>query len=95
MEGLYLIHTREFFIIRQPVYKIGRSYKLDNRVKQYPNGSQVLFTMKCKNSKDVKKNLIKLFKEKFVHKPYYGNEYFEGNEDEMINEIYKYLCNTN
>ena len=52
--------------------------------------------MKCKDSINCEKYLIKLFKEKFIQKTYYGTEYFEGNEDEMINEIYKYLytCNT-
>jgi len=96
MEGIYLIHTREFFRLKEPIYKIGRSYAINNRIKQYPNGSQVLFCMKCKNSKDIEKYLINLFKTKFIQKTYYGTEYFEGDEDEMINEISKYLykCNT-
>ena len=89
MEGIYLIHIREFFRLNEPIYRIGRSNNFQNRVKQYPNGSQVLFCIKCKNSKDIEKYLINLLKNKFIQKTYYGNKYFEGDEDEMINEISK------
>jgi len=96
MEGIYLIHVREFAKSKEPIYKLGRSNNLENRVRNYPNGSIVLFTMKCKESIKCEKYLIKLFKEKFIQAKYYGSEYFKGNEDEMINEIHKYLyiCNT-
>jgi len=95
MEGIYFIHTRECFRLKENIYKLGRSYNLDNRVKQYPNDSKILFMMKCNNSKDIEKYLIKLFKKKFIQKTYYGTEYFEGDVDEMINEIYKYLYRYN
>ena len=91
MEGIYLIHVREFAKSKDPIYKIGRSHNLENRIRNYPNGSIVLFRMKCKDSIKCEKYLIKLFKEKFIQKTYYGNEYFKGDEDEMINEIHKYL----
>ena len=91
MEGIYLIHVREFAKSKDPIYKIGRSCNLENRIRNYPNGSIVLFTMKCKDSIKCETYLIKLFKEKFIQKTYYGSEYFKGDEDEMINEISKYL----
>ena len=78
-EGVYLMHIREFIKSHEPIYKIGRSNILDNRVKQYPNGSNILLMIKCKNSILCENNLIKLFKEKFIQKKYYGTEYFEGN----------------
>ena len=95
MEGLYLIHLREFIKSKESVFKIGRSDDIHNRVRKYPKGSNVLFTMKCFNSIECEADLIKLFNNKFIHKPEYGTEYFEGDEDIMIDEIYKYLQNYN
>ncbi len=87
------MHTREFIKSHEPIYKIGRSNILDNRVKQYPNGSNILLMIKCKNSILCENNLIKLFKEKFIQKKYYGTEYFEGNCYDMIKEICNYIKN--
>jgi len=96
MEGIYLIHIREFVNSMEPVYKIGESIDIDKQIIRYPNGSIILFIMKCKESKKCKKKLIELFKEKFIQKKYYGTDYFEGDKDEMIKAIYDYLyiCNT-
>jgi hypothetical protein len=91
MEGIYLIHTREFIKSNENIYKIGRSNNIECRIRNYPKGSNVLFIMKCKNSTLCEDNLINLFKKKFIQSKYYGNEYFEGDEDLMIDEIYKYL----
>jgi len=95
MEGIYLMRLREFIKSKENVLKLGRSHTLDNRVKQYPNGSEVLLKIKCKNSIAVEAYLINLFKIKFTQKSYYGTEYFEGDEDYMIAEICKYIniCN--
>ena len=94
-EGLYLMHTREFISTNVPIYKIGRSNQLDNRVKQYPNGSKIMLMIKCKNSVSCENNLKKLFKSKFIQKTYYGSEYFEGNYVDMIKEICDYVNNVN
>ena len=91
MEGIYLIHTREFIKSNKNIYKIGRSNNIECRIRTYPKGSNVLFIMKCKNSTFCEDNLIRLFKKKFIQNKYYGNEFFEGDEDLMIDEIYKYL----
>ena len=94
-EGVYLLHIREFISTNKPIYKLGRSNILDNRVKQYPNGSKIMLMLKCKNSKSCENNLIKLFKSKFIQKTYYGTEYFEGNCYDMIKEITNYINNIN
>jgi len=94
-EGLYLLHTREFISTVKPIFKLGRSNNLDNRVKQYPNGSKIMLMIKCKNSKSCESNLINLFKSKFIQQTYYGNEYFECNYVDMIKEICDYVNNVN
>jgi hypothetical protein len=92
-EGVYLLHTREMCTQNKPIFKLGRSYHLEKRVKQYPNGSKILLTLECKNSKACEAALIKIFKTKFIQLKYYGTEYFEGNCYSMINEICNYINN--
>ena len=92
-EGIYLLYTREMITTNENIYKLGRSNYLDNRVKQYPNGSKILLMINCINSISCENNLIKLFKEKFIQKTYYGKEYFQGNCLLMIKEICDYVNN--
>ena len=90
-EGIYLIHTREFVNSKEPIYKIGRSKNLNTRILQYPKGSNVLCSIKCANSNLCEKELIKLFTKLFIIRKDYGNEYFEGDHDNMIFVIITYL----
>ena len=95
MEGLYLMHTREFIKSEEKIYKLGRSFTLDNRVKQYPNGSNTLLIIACENSIVCESKLLEIFKTKFIQKKYYGNEYFEGDYKMMIREIFNYIDKMN
>ena len=90
-EGLYIMHTRELHTLQLEIYKIGRSNILDNRMKQYPKGSKIICMINCENSILCEKELIKLFKEKFVQKLEYGTEYFEGDKRLMIKEIFNFI----
>ena len=91
MEGLYLMHTREFIKSEEKIYKLGRSFTLDNRVKQYPKKSKIICMVNCENSILCEKELIKLFKGKFIQKLDYGTEYFEGDKKLMIREIFNFI----
>ena len=62
MEGVYLIHTRELFTLNLEIYKIGRSYNIDTRIKNYPQGSKTIVLFTCKDSVLCEKNLIEIFK---------------------------------
>ena len=95
MEGLYLIHTREFISTNKEIYKIGRSSNIENRVRNYPNGSKILLAIISRNSIQCEKDLIKKFKLTFTQKQFYGNEYFEGNKYEMIEIISNYIITDN
>ena len=94
MEGLYLIHTREFISTNKEIFKIGRNNNIKNILNYYPKGSSLLLSIINKNSIQSKKDLIKKFKEIFTQKLLYGNEYFEGNKYEMIKLMCEYI-NTN
>jgi hypothetical protein len=90
MEGIYLMHVREFISTNKNIYKIGRSHDIDNRVRQYPKGSRIEYINSCKNSVLCEKELIKLFKTSFTVTKF-GTEYFEGDIDSMKDIIHNYL----
>ena len=94
-EGIYVIHTREFCTLKTNIYKLGRSFKLDTRIKQYPKNSKAMFVINCQNSVLCEKNLINLFKTKFKQCLEYGHEYFQGDINDMIKEIFNYIYNDN
>ena len=94
-EGIYVIHTREFCTLKTNIYKLGRSFKLDTRIKQYPKHSKAMFVINCQNSVLCEKNLINLFKTKFKQCLDYGHEYFQGDINDMIKEIFNYIYNDN
>ena len=91
MEGLYLIHTREFITTEMPIYKIGRADNLNQAMVQYPNGSQFLFISICKNSKLCEEKILEVFKQKFLQEKYYGNKYYSGDFYEMIDVMNEYI----
>jgi hypothetical protein len=93
-EGLYLIKEREFTKTGENVYKIGRSNNVKNRMNNYPKGSDIELMIACNDSKKSEKNIINKFKTQFKQKTEYGNEYFEGNKNAMINTIIKENTNS-
>jgi hypothetical protein len=87
-ECIYLLHEREFICRNMDIYKIGRTSKpLLTRFNQYPKGSKLLYQRECDNSIKMELNIINFFKNKYNHKTDIGNEYFEGNYNEMIDDI--------
>jgi hypothetical protein len=89
-EYIYLLQEREAIRLNEPVYKVGKT-KQENlkRISSYPNGTELLIQIKCDNCDAIEKDLIKLFKEKYEQKTDMGTEYFEGDSNEMIKDIYK------
>lgn len=90
MEGIYLMHTRELFMLNIPIYRIGRSNNVEKSVKQYPKDSKVLLMIYCNNYKLCEAKIIELFKLKFIQNKYYGNKYFEGSKEEMMKLIFDF-----
>lgn len=89
---LYLIRLREFVKTNEYIYKIGRTKQIEmKRINQYPKGSELIIFRKCINCIKIEIELIKQFKIKYKHCQKYGNEYFEGNELDMINDINKII----
>ena len=86
-EGIYLIHIREFIITNKNIFKLGRSHNIDTRMGRYPKGSSIIAQLECCNSVQCEKELLVIFKSKFVQQKYYGIEYFEGDKYDMMDVI--------
>jgi len=94
-EFIYLLQEREFIKTREPIYKIGKTKQEKlKRIKSYPNGSELLFYIICNNCDEIEKTIINKFKIHFNHKKEFGNEYFMGDYNLMIDIIYNIIRTT-
>lgn len=91
---VYLLKDRAAVRSNEEVYKIGRTNQPNlNRFKSYPKGFDLLTLKKCSDCSLVEKKIMQLFKQKYIHRRDYGNEYFEGNPDEMEIDILNIIYN--
>ena len=94
MSYIYLLQTREAIRTNDSVYKIGKT-KQDGfgRFNNYPKGSQMICHVLCNNCDKLETQLKELFAKKYKKAPLYGSEYFEGDSNEMFNDIIKAVNN--
>jgi len=93
---VYLLQIREFVNSSTPVYKIGRTKQNNlDRFNSYPKGSILLYQRYCKDCLGCEYEIIALFDKKYKKRKEYGNEYFEGDCDEMIDDIHSIVKNLN
>ena len=89
MESIYLLIEREFLKSNCPIYKIGRSsQENDKRIKQYPKGSRLICLINVVDSIFMEKEMMHLFKHKYIQRKDIGSEYFEGNVVMMRKDIF-------
>lgn len=85
---VYIVHLREFMNKKEYTYKIGRTkQEMIDRMKGYPKGSKIIKFEPVKNVKEIEKELIKNFKEEYIQRSEYGNEYFSGEINNMIKKF--------
>jgi hypothetical protein len=97
---IYLVQEREFIKTEENIFKIGMTRRPNlERVNQYPKGSDLLIQIRCIDCITLEKELITIFKDKFIQRKDIGNEYFEGDSEIMIDLINDYrkkqLCSQN
>lgn len=83
---LYIIQEREFVVSNIPIYKIGRTNNIENRLNGYPKSSRVVGIIPC-NGKcvvDLETKWIQQLTRRFIHRKDIGNEYFEGDKNKMF-----------
>jgi len=87
---IYLLKTHLKTENNEYLYKIGRSQQQGlKRLNDYPKTYKLIIMRTCINSIYVETELIKLFTKKY--KKEFKNEYFVGNENDMINDINKII----
>jgi hypothetical protein len=90
VQYVYLIKLREFVKSGENVFKIGRTSQENfKRFYQYPKGSVILFQIICNDSVEAEKEIMNKFEKKYILRKDIGNEYFEGNFINMMDDIYK------
>lgn len=87
MGYIYVIHSQNHILLNLPIYKIGMTENIKRRFNQYPKGSKLLYHSECYYYKECEKYLISEFIKKYIQKKDYGNEYFEGDIDNIISDV--------
>ena len=94
MQYVYLLQEREFIKTNENIYKFGNTKQSNlNRFKQYPKNSNLLFQMKVNDCIQIESKISKKFKIKYKQCLEIGKEYFEGDCNEMIHDIYEIIIN--
>lgn len=93
-EYIYLLQEREFVKSGENIYKIGKT-KQPNlcRILNYPIGTILIIQLRCKDCDEKEKEIINHFKQKYKQRRDIGSEYFEGDCDEMSDDIIDFIKN--
>lgn len=75
---VYVVHEREFKESGRPVYKVGRSGDIYQRLKSYPNGSRPLLTASVRDQVAAETKLKERCVLELERRLDIGHEYFEG-----------------
>jgi hypothetical protein len=93
---IYLLQEREFIKTNENIFKIGRStQEHTKRFQQYPKGSRLILQIECINCKTTEKSILGIFRCKYKQRKDIGNEYFEGDYMQMMDDIYSFVLKYN
>ena len=97
-EYIYIIREREFVRFNEPIYKLGRTINIHNRMNGYPKESEIYLFEPVTNSKWYERELSRLFSEKYSRGrlrsgELIGKEYFIGDVNEMIYNVRTFIFN--
>jgi len=88
---IYLVQEREFYNSGERTYKIGKTRNGVRRLKAYPKGSKLFICIRVKNSDTSERQLLGSFQKQFQwRKEDYGDEYFTGDVNKMVDLIWKH-----
>jgi len=91
MEFNYLLVPRGSLDSKNNVVKVGRTINPVNRLIDYPKGSKMYCVMLVVDAKATEDKICDTFRKLFIHRKDYGNEYFEGDIDEM-KKYFSIIC---
>ena len=76
IDTIYLLQEREF--IGTNVFKIGRTRNINQRMRNYPKNSLLLYFATCSDCVKVETKIKHMFIKKYTQRIDIGSEYFEG-----------------
>ncbi len=85
---IYIIQLREFVNTDTPIFKIGRTKCIYNRVGDYPTESKIICVIPTlEYINNVEKTCIKALTKSFIRRKDKGFEYFEGNIISIVDTV--------
>jgi hypothetical protein len=96
---VYIIRECDFVRLNEDIYKIGRTakYNPEDRFEKYRKGTEIIGFFKVNDSIECENKIIKCFSNHTNIKKMteYGKEYFQGNKNELLGEIFQIVKNYN
>lgn len=87
--SIYILQEREFIKTGESIYKIGRTSKNNlTRFQQYPKNSELIMQIRSNDNCFHEREIISHFKVKYIQRQDIGTEYFEGDIETMIDDIF-------
>jgi phenolic acid decarboxylase len=88
---VYIIRECDFVRLNENIYKIGRTAKTnpEDRFQKYRKGTEIIGFFKVNNSIECENKIITCFSNhtNITKMNEYGKEYFQGDKNELLNEI--------
>ena len=86
----YIIQEREFIKSGEEIYKIGKTTQEGTkRLTQYSKGSKIILLMEVENCHEFENQVKDIFNKKYQRRKDLGNEYYEGDKDEMVKDYFE------
>ena len=96
---IYIIRECDFVRLNENIYKIGRTAKInpEDRFQKYRKGTEIIGFFKVNDSVECENKIIKCFSNhtNITKMKEYGKEYFQGNKNELLNEMLQIVKNYN
>ena len=93
-EYIYLIQELRFIRTGENIYKVGKTTRGYDRIKEYAKGSRLLLFMNVSNCHEMEKLILIHLSLNFNKRTDIGREYFEGDHRSMI-ELIKSIKDVN
>jgi hypothetical protein len=85
---LYVIWLREFLEQDEPVYEVGHTSDLCERLAQYPKESRLLFSVWIEDTRESERQVYAVLNDFFLHRTDIGRNYYEGNLQRILRVIW-------
>jgi hypothetical protein len=86
------LKEREFLKTKEPIFKIGKTIEMKNRMPAYPKQSILHGCFYCPTNIDlVERYLITLFDAQFIKRTDIGTEYYEDRTNTIIEKFAQFM----